>query len=131
VLGVAEKGETNRRARKEIGLLELCKIRHSRSQEFQLLEGSEMPEPKIITASLEGMRVLVDEKQCELQEYNFATNQWISKDASPWPLPRGRADQWLAGWNGVDRFAAISALTKAPEYPAPQRAGRRAGEPKM
>ena len=34
-----------------------------------------MTEPKIITASLEGMRVLADEKQCELQEYNFSVNQ--------------------------------------------------------
>lgn len=58
-----------------------------------------MSRQKIITASLEGMRVLVDEKQCELQEYNFAANEWLSKDASPWPLPRGQADQWLTGWN--------------------------------
>jgi hypothetical protein len=76
-----------------------------------------MSEQKIITASLEGMRVLIDEKQCELQEYNFASNRWFSKDAAPWPLARSVADTWLAGWNDVDRFAAVSALTKAPDYP--------------
>ena len=27
-----------------------------------------MSEQKIVTASLEGMRILVDQKQCELQE---------------------------------------------------------------
>lgn len=73
---------------------------------------------KIVTASLEGMRVLVDEKQCELQEYDFAVNRWLSKDVSPWPLSRGRADEWLNGWNDVDRAAAVSALTKPPECPA-------------
>jgi hypothetical protein len=44
------------------------------------LKENEMPQQKIITASLEGMRVLVDEKQCELQEYDFSSNQWSSKD---------------------------------------------------
>ena len=69
-----------------------------------------MPEQKIITASLEGMRVLVDEKRCELQEYDFVTNTWLPKEVSPWPLPRERADEWLAGWNDLDRFTAVSAL---------------------
>jgi hypothetical protein len=86
---------------------------------------------KIITASLEGMRVLVDEKQCELQEYNFTSNQWFSKDTAPWPLPRGRADEWLAGWNDVDRFAAVSALTKAPSFPAAPLNARPLGEPRL
>ena len=70
-----------------------------------------MSEQKIVTASLEGMRILVDEKQCELQEYNFVSNRWFSKDASPWPLTRDRADEWLLGWNDVDRFAAVNLLT--------------------
>jgi hypothetical protein len=89
-----------------------------------------MSGPKIITASLEGARVLVDEKQCELQEYNFTSDRWCSKDVSPWPLPRELANEWLAGWNDVDRFAAVSVLTKAPDYPdtAPRSLGR-AGEP--
>jgi hypothetical protein len=75
---------------------------------------------RIITASLEGMRVLVDEKQCELQEYDFAANRWLPKDNSPWPLAPSLADDWLAGWNAVDRFAAKCALVKPSEYPKPQ-----------
>jgi hypothetical protein len=85
---------------------------------------------KIITASLEGARVLVDEKQCELQEYNFTSDRWCSKYVSPWPLPRELADEWLAGWNGVDRFAAVSLLTKVPDFPdTPLRSSGRPGEP--
>jgi len=86
---------------------------------------------KIITASLEGQRVLVDEKQCELQEYDFVANRWFSKDASPWPLMRSLADDWLAGWNDVDRFAAMSALVRSPEYPAPLGAPRLLDEPHL
>lgn len=87
---------------------------------------SDMSGPKIVTASLEGMRVLIGEKECELQEYDFSANRWLSKDVSPWPLPRARADEWLTGWNEVDRFAAVSALTERPEHPAaaPRPAGR-------
>ena len=88
-----------------------------------------MSEPKIITASLEGMRVLADEKQCELQEYNFSVNQWFPKDVASWPLTRGRADQRLTGWNDVDRFAAMSALTKAREYPNAPRTIKSAADP--
>jgi hypothetical protein len=72
-----------------------------------------MPEPRIITASLEGRRVVVDEKQCELQVYDFVSDQWLPKDDSPWPLAIGRAKEWLTGWNHVDRFAAFNALTKS------------------
>jgi hypothetical protein len=85
------------------------------------MKGIEMSRQKIITASLEGMRVLVDEKQCELQEYNFASDRWISKDIAPWPLPRDRADEWLVGWNDVDRFAAVNTLTKPADYPGEPR----------
>ena len=84
---------------------------------------------KIITASLEGMRVLVDENRCELQEYDFGANRWLSKDDAPWPLPRGRADEWLAGWNDVDRFAAVNALTRpADDEAGAARPSRRLGE---
>jgi len=75
--------------------------------------------------------VLVDEKQCELQEYNFTSNEWFSKDSAPWPLPRGRTDEWLAGWNDVDRFAAVSALTSTPDYPALPLTAKRFGEPSI
>lgn len=46
---------------------------------------------KIITASLEGMRVSVDEKECELQEYDFVANSWVTKDAAQRPLGAERA----------------------------------------
>jgi hypothetical protein len=79
-------------------------------------------ELKVITASLEGMRVLVDEKQCELQEYNFRSDKWQSKEILSWPLPRDVADQWLTYWNAVDRFAALRLLTEPEcEYVTPVR----------
>ncbi len=91
-----------------------------------------MSEQKIITASLEGMRVLVDEKQCELQEYNFVSNRWFPKDTAPWPLTRSLADTWLAGWNDVDRFAAVSTLTgPSADRAEPRGATRRLGEPRL
>jgi len=92
---------------------------------------SKMSEPKIITASLEGMRVLADEKQCELQEYNFSVNQWFSKDVAPWPLTQRHAEEWLSGWNNVDRFAAMSALTRPADYPAAPRFVARPAEPRL
>jgi hypothetical protein len=82
---------------------------------------------KIITASLEGMRVLADEKGCELQEYDFVANRWLSKDQSLWPVPRSLADSWLEGWNHVDRFAAVNILTEPPENPAGRRSPGRLG----
>jgi hypothetical protein len=81
------------------------------------MKETEMSGPKIVTASLEGMRVLVDEKRCELQEFDFEANRWLSKDDSPWPLLRARACEWLVGWNDVDRFAAVNALTRPADYP--------------
>jgi hypothetical protein len=96
-----------------------------------MLKGGKMLGQKIITASLEGMRVLTDEKLCELQEYNFASNQWFSKNTAPWPLTSSLAGAWLAGWNDVDRFAAVSALTKAPDYPLSPRIVARFGEPRL
>ena len=85
-----------------------------------------MSEARIITASLEGMRVVVDGKRCELHEYDFQDNRWLPREEAPWPLPRSLADRWLTGWNGVDRFAAVSVLTEPPDYPAgaPRASGR-------
>jgi hypothetical protein len=71
----------------------------------------------IVTASLEGMRIVVEGKRCELHEYDFRDNRWVPKDEAQWPLPRPVADQWLTGWNDLDRFAAVSALTKSPREP--------------
>jgi hypothetical protein len=70
-----------------------------------------MTNNKTITASLEGARILVDENICQLQEYNFAKDHWYLKDEAAWPLARARAEQWLTGWNHMDRFAAMSTLT--------------------
>jgi hypothetical protein len=66
---------------------------------------------KTITASLEGARIIVDEKLCQLQEYNFLEKCWSPKDEAMRPLPRARAEQWLSCWNNMDRFAAMSLLT--------------------
>jgi hypothetical protein len=74
-----------------------------------------MSEEKMITASLEGARVLIDKGRCELQEYDFSANRWLPKESAEWPLRRDRADQWLTGWNSVDRLGAMSILTKPAE----------------
>ena len=83
-----------------------------------------MPEPKIITASLEGTQIASDGETCHLHEYDFSANRWLPKDEAPWPLPRARAEEWLTGWNAVDRFAAINILTEPVEDldTAPERA---------
>ena len=84
----------------------------------------------IVTASLEGMRVVVDGKRCELHEYDFQDNRWLPKDEAAWPLPRPLADQWLTGWNDLVRFAAVSVLIKPPDYPEEvRRPQRRLTEP--
>jgi hypothetical protein len=70
-----------------------------------------MTDRKTITASVEGARIIVDEKLCQLQEYNFVENCWSLKDEDMRPLPRARAEQWLSCWNNVDRFAAMNLLT--------------------
>lgn len=69
-----------------------------------------MTQNKIITASLEGARIIVDDKFCQLQEYNFVQNDWNATNEAMWPLPRARAEEWLSGWNHVDRFAAMNVL---------------------
>jgi hypothetical protein len=66
---------------------------------------------KTITASVEGAQIIVDEKLCQLQEYNFVENRWYPKAEAVWPLPRACAEEWLSGWNHADWFAAMNALT--------------------
>jgi len=117
---------------REIARKRLAEYGYTPKRSFNSMKGSEMSGQRIITASLEGMRVLVDEKQCELQEYNFASNQWISKDTASWPLTRSLADIWLTGWNDVDRFAAVSTLTGPSAYRAePRGKSRGLGEPRL
>jgi len=71
-----------------------------------------MPKQIVITASLEGMQILVQRHCSELREYDFQLNRWILKETSPWPLSRRVAEDWVKGWNDVDRFAAINALVE-------------------
>ena len=71
---------------------------------------SDVRAPEEVTASLEGARVLVENGVCELEEYDFATNSWILKEQREWPLSGNLAQQWLQGWNAVDRFKAFSML---------------------
>jgi hypothetical protein len=70
-----------------------------------------MTRSKTITASLEGAQIIVDGKLCLLQTYNFIENQWYPTDDAAWPLPRACAEEWLSGWNDVDKFAAMNVLT--------------------
>lgn len=63
-----------------------------------------------ITASLEGMRIVIDGGRCELHEYNFEENEWREIESSSWPILREQAQTWLTGWNTVDRFAALNHL---------------------
>ena len=74
-----------------------------------------MTDHKTITDSLAGARIILEKKLCQLQQYNFAKNQWHSEDEAIWPLPRVRAEEWLFGWNREDRFTAMNILT-APLY---------------
>jgi hypothetical protein len=74
-----------------------------------------MTTQKIITASLEGSRIVVDEKFCELQEYNFVQNRWYAKDEALLPLPHARVEEWLSGWNKSDRFTAMNVLIAPPQ----------------
>jgi hypothetical protein len=83
----------------------------------------------IVTASLEGMRVVVGGKRCELHEYDFRDNRWLPKYEALWPLPGPVADQWLIGWNGLDRSAALSALTGPVETANRRLVAARPGEP--
>ena len=69
-----------------------------------------MTQNKMITASLEGARIIVNDKFCHLQKYNFVQNDWYATDEAMSPLPCGRAEEWLSGWNDVDRFAAMNVL---------------------
>jgi hypothetical protein len=64
-----------------------------------------------VVASLEGMKVEIREGICSLSEYDFDQNKWHRIDSAQWPLSRDGAEHWLAGWNRVDRFAAMCSLT--------------------
>ena len=59
-----------------------------------------------VVASLEGMRLIVSDGWCELDEYDFTADFWAAKARSRWPMERTEAE----GWNAVDRFAAMNRL---------------------
>ena len=63
-----------------------------------------------VVGSLEGMRVVVSDGWCELDEYDFTADFWVAKARSRWPMERTEAEGWLQGWNAVDRFAAMNRL---------------------
>ncbi len=63
-----------------------------------------------VTASLEGMKVIVTPIECELYEYNFEENSWRKLETAHWPLSSHHAERWLRGWNHVDQFAAFNYL---------------------
>ena len=95
-----------------------------------------MTNTKTIIASLEGAQIIVDEKLCQLQEYNFVENHWYFKEECPRPLSRARAERWLYDWNHVDRFAAMTLLTTpaATDWACEEESGsdslRKKGSPK-
>ena len=70
----------------------------------------------IVTATLEGMRVSVEERICRLEEYHFVTNQFNLVEEAAWPMPAHRVRRWLSGWNRVDKLLAIATLT-SPDDP--------------
>ena len=63
-----------------------------------------------VTASLEGMKIVVDDAQCSLQEFNFDSNCWRIIDTATLPMSRTDVERWLNGWNAVDRWAALRLL---------------------
>lgn len=80
----------------------------------KLLEGflTEIANAKVITASLEGERVVVLPAcaLAHLEEYNFETHQYSITRRSPWPMSFHESRSWVSHWNKVDRTAAVVAL---------------------
>jgi hypothetical protein len=66
-----------------------------------------------VLASLEGMKIVALENQCELHEFNFEQNCWQPLETHVRPMPERAAEEWLRGWNHVDRFEALMLLTHA------------------
>jgi hypothetical protein len=64
-----------------------------------------------VVASLEGMRVVVNDGWCELHEYNFVANCWVPKARRQWPMERDEAENgWKDGMpsTGSPRLIALS-----------------------
>ena len=73
-----------------------------------------------VVDSFEGIRVAISGGVCDFDEYDFNENRWQLKERCAWPRPRARAEDWLKGWNSVDRFTAFNLLVapqpNKPEY---------------
>jgi hypothetical protein len=69
-----------------------------------------------VTASLEGMRVVIDGPECRLEEYDFSLNEYNVVEEARWPLEAQRTTLWLSGWNRVDKFRGVNMLM-SPEDP--------------
>jgi hypothetical protein len=69
-----------------------------------------------VTASLEGLRVVVEGPICRLEEYNFSVNEFDLVSEARWPVSGEQVCQWLKGWNRIDKFRAVS-LLMSPEDP--------------
>ena len=69
-----------------------------------------MTQSKVITASLEGARIIIDDKFCQLQEYSFVQNHWYATDEAMWPLQRPRAclRRKLKNTGTLNRFPNIA-----------------------
>lgn len=84
-------------------------------RQFLLKERQHKDKPmqnrKTVVASLEGARVVVDQKYYALEWYNFEDDSWVPREKSEFPLPRETAESWLQGWNAVDRLAVLNLLT--------------------
>ena len=59
-----------------------------------------------VVASLEGMRVVVENKVCVLETYDFVQGRYREIARHGWPVDPASAETWLSGWNAVDRFDA-------------------------
>ncbi|MFB3779477.1 MAG: hypothetical protein ACE141_17800 [Bryobacteraceae bacterium] len=68
------------------------------------------PAKNEVIASLEGMKIAVDGNHCSLQEFSFDLNCWRTIETSAHPMSRAHAEEWLEGWNSVDRWTALNLL---------------------
>ena len=63
-----------------------------------------------VTACLKRKQLTKSDIGGQLDEYDFAADVWVPKARSQWPMERTEAENWLVGWNAVDRFAAMNRL---------------------
>ena len=88
--------------------------------------------PKIICASLEGQRIVIEfhhgRSYANREVYNFDTNTWgplrdhLGFHQFVLPIHQSNADIWTKGWNKIDKADAMVALTEEydDDYAYPQ-----------